>query len=41
MTALLPLTAAFGAGLATVASPCVLPLLPALLGSSWGRPDSR
>jgi len=35
----LPLTAAFGAGLATVASPCVLPLLPALLGSSWGRPD--
>jgi cytochrome c biogenesis protein CcdA/thiol-disulfide isomerase/thioredoxin len=39
MTALLPLTAAFGAGLATVASPCVLPLLPALLGSSWGRPD--
>ena len=40
MTALLPLTAAFGAGLATVASPCVLPLLPALLGSSWGRPDA-
>lgn len=39
MIALLPLTAAFGAGLATVASPCVLPLLPALLGSSWGRPD--
>lgn len=33
------LTAAFGAGLATVASPCVLPLLPAVLGSSWGRPD--
>ncbi|RZL39680.1 MAG: redoxin domain-containing protein [Rubrivivax sp.] len=39
MSALLPLTAAFGAGLATVASPCVLPLLPAVLGSSWGRPD--
>lgn len=35
----LVLTAAFGAGLATVASPCVLPLLPAVLGSSWGRPD--
>ncbi len=40
MTALLPLTAAFGAGLATVASPCVLPLLPALLGSSLGRKDA-
>lgn len=36
MSAVLPLTAAFGAGLATVASPCVLPLLPALLGSAWG-----
>lgn len=40
MIALLPLTAAFGAGLATVASSCVLPLLPALLGGSWGRPDA-
>lgn len=39
MSAVLPLTAAFGAGLATVASPCVLPLLPALLGSGWGRTD--
>lgn len=39
MSAVLPLTAAFGAGLATVASPCVLPLLPALLGSAWGRSD--
>lgn len=39
MSAVLPLTAAFGAGLATVASPCVLPLLPALLGSSWGPSD--
>jgi cytochrome c biogenesis protein CcdA/thiol-disulfide isomerase/thioredoxin len=39
MTAVLPLAAAFGAGLATVASPCVLPLLPALLGSSLGRSD--
>lgn len=39
MSAVLPLTAAFGAGLATVASPCVLPLLPALLGSSLGPAD--
>lgn len=39
MSAALTWAAAFGAGLATVASPCVLPLLPALLGSSWGRPD--
>lgn len=39
MSAVLPLTAAFGAGLATVASPCVLPLLPALLGSSLGSAD--
>lgn len=39
MSELLPLTAAFGAGLATVVSPCVLPLLPALLGSSLGPRD--
>lgn len=39
MSAVLPLTAALGAGLATVASPCVLPLLPALLGSSLGPAD--
>lgn len=39
MSVVLPLVAAFGAGLATIASPCVLPLLPALLGSAWGRPD--
>jgi len=39
MNTVLPLTAAFGAGLATVASPCVLPLLPALLGSSWAPSD--
>ncbi|RTL21895.1 MAG: redoxin domain-containing protein [Burkholderiales bacterium] len=39
MSTVLPLAAAFGAGLATIASPCVLPLLPPLLGSAWGRPD--
>ncbi|MDR7332865.1 cytochrome c biogenesis protein CcdA [Roseateles asaccharophilus] len=39
MSGWLPLAAAFGAGLATIASPCVLPVLPALLGSSLGKPD--
>lgn len=32
-------TLAFAAGLATVASPCVLPMLPLLLGASVGRRD--
>jgi cytochrome c biogenesis protein CcdA/thiol-disulfide isomerase/thioredoxin len=29
------------AGVATVASPCVLPMLPILLGATWGRRDPR
>jgi cytochrome c biogenesis protein CcdA/thiol-disulfide isomerase/thioredoxin len=29
------------AGVVTVASPCVLPVLPILLGASWGRRDPR
>jgi len=31
---------AFGAGLATAASPCILPMLPLLLGASAVRPDA-
>jgi cytochrome c biogenesis protein CcdA/thiol-disulfide isomerase/thioredoxin len=29
------------AGVATVASPCILPMLPIVLGASWGRRDPR
>src|SRR5262245_44244833 len=29
------------AGIATVASPCVLPVLPIVLGASWGQRDPR
>jgi cytochrome c biogenesis protein CcdA len=35
----LDLAIAFAAGLATVASPCVLPMLPIILGASVGRKD--
>lgn len=37
----LPWALAGAAGLATVASPCVLPLLPAVLGVAVGSPDRR
>jgi len=30
---------AFAAGLLTAAAPCILPLLPVLLGASIGRQD--
>jgi len=35
------LALALAAGLVTVASPCTLPMLPVLLGASWGRRDAR
>jgi cytochrome c biogenesis protein CcdA/thiol-disulfide isomerase/thioredoxin len=35
------LALALAAGLVTVASPCILPMLPVLLGASWGRRDAR
>ena len=41
MTNLLEIPLAFGAGLLTVASPCVLPVLPLVLGSASNGPRSR
>lgn len=41
MTATIASPLAFLAGLATVASPCVLPVLPFLLGATVERPDRR
>ena len=39
MTATIASPLAFLAGLATVASPCVLPVLPFLLGATVDRPQ--
>jgi cytochrome c biogenesis protein CcdA len=41
MTATIAFPLAFLAGLATVASPCVLPVLPFLLGATVERPERR
>ena len=38
---MLALGLALAAGVVTVASPCILPMLPVLLGASWGRRDPR
>ncbi len=38
---MLELATALLAGAVTVASPCILPMLPILLGASWGRRDPR
>jgi cytochrome c biogenesis protein CcdA/thiol-disulfide isomerase/thioredoxin len=38
---LLELGLALAAGVVTVASPCILPMLPVLLGAAWGRRDPR
>jgi cytochrome c biogenesis protein CcdA/thiol-disulfide isomerase/thioredoxin len=38
---MIALALALAAGLVTVASPCSLPMLPVLLGASWGRRDAR
>lgn len=38
---MLELGLALAAGVATVASPCILPMLPVLLGAAWGRRDPR
>lgn len=35
------LALAFGAGIATVASPCILPMLPIVIGTSAGQTDRR
>ena len=37
---LLPILLALGAGVATAASPCILPMLPLLLGASVARPNA-
>src|SRR5262245_785990 len=38
---MLEIAVALLAGIATVASPCILPMLPILLGASWGHRDPR